>query len=71
MMTDKEILAGAPEGNYKSVKMLGDRPSVWVPEVYRSLADIARIVEQQKRIAGLEKMIDRCLFGVEDLERDV
>jgi hypothetical protein len=49
-MNNKEILANAPEGNYKSVKMLGDRPSVWVPEVYHSLADIARIVELEKEL---------------------
>ena len=54
-MNDKKILAGAPEGNYKSVKMLGDRPAVWVPEVCRSLADIAQIVELEQNL-GLSRI---------------
>ena len=56
-MNEQEILAGAPDGNCKSVKMLGDRPAIWVPENYRSLSDIKTIVEQQKRIAELEKQL--------------
>jgi len=36
----------------------------------RSLSDIKTIVEQQKRIEQLEKMIDRCL-GFDYLEREL
>ena len=68
-MNEQEILDKAPEGNYKSV-IVNVNAITWGPEEYRSLSDIRTIVEQQKRIAGLEKMIDLRL-GFEDLERNV
>jgi hypothetical protein len=47
-MKDQEILNNAPEGNYKSVCMLSEKPAIWVPETYRSLADIKELVELRK-----------------------
>ena len=68
-MNEQEILDNAPKGNYKSV-IVNVNAITWGPDEYRSLSDIKTIVEQQKRIEQLEKMIDRCL-GFEDLERDL
>jgi len=69
---DLDVLVDAGKEGWRAVSI--DVPINGNYEV-RSIADIQTIVEQQKRIAGLEKMIDRCVFGVrlgfEDLERDL
>lgn len=63
MMNNKEILANAPVGNYKSVKMVSGMPAVWVPGDYRSLADIGRILE-------LEEFIRRHRYSIKQNEGD-
>jgi hypothetical protein len=54
-MKDQDIYINAPYGNYKSVRMLGDKPAVWIPETYRLLADIKELVVLQEVNARLEK----------------
>lgn len=68
MMNNKEILDNAPVGNYKSVKMVSGMPAVWVPDDYRSLADIKRIaeLEKEREIFALEQQAK----GLEDYAKN-
>jgi hypothetical protein len=52
-MKDQDIYINAPYGNYKSVRMLGDKPAVWIPETYRCLADIKELIELREENASL------------------
>jgi hypothetical protein len=54
-MKDQDIYINAPYGNYKSVRMLGDKPAVWIPETYRLLADIKELILLRKSTTRLEK----------------